>query len=123
MKARRRRAVSSIQSAKAASKAVGPFVGLQEDYKALIKRPDKDGYQQFLVNLISASLGKGACSSVKMEFVARDSLEVCVLTCSPSPQPVYVKDAQSDKFYLRTGNATQELGTKDSVEYIKSRWV
>ena len=36
--------------------------------------------------------------------------------------PVYVGDGQHTKFYIRTGNTTQELTTKESVEYVKSRW-
>lgn len=40
----------------------GDVPGLEPDYRTLGKRPDRDGYQQFLVILISNTLGKSACS-------------------------------------------------------------
>jgi hypothetical protein len=100
----------------------GKVLGLDSDYKTLHQRPNRDGYQQFLVNLISTTMGKVACSSVKLEFVSCDGADVCIVHCAPSPRAVYVQDSQHAKFYLRTGNATQELSTKDSVEYVASRW-
>jgi hypothetical protein len=36
---------------------------------------------------------------------------------------VYVQDNQQRRFFVRTGNITQELDVKDTVEYIRSRWI
>jgi hypothetical protein len=63
------------------------------DYKTLSKRPDRDGYQQFLVNLVSSTLGKETCASLSIHF-------------HPAAG----------------GNTTQELGTRESVEYVQARW-
>lgn len=41
----------------------GKVVGLDADYKTLSKRPDRDGYQQFLINLVSSNLGKEICET------------------------------------------------------------
>jgi hypothetical protein len=98
------------------------IVGLENDYRTLSQRPNQDGYQQFLVNLLSNSLGKVPCSSVSIEFSAPGNNEVCLVNCPASPAPVYVQDGQQSKFYLRVGNTTQELSTKDSVAYIDGRW-
>jgi len=100
----------------------GNIMGLENNYRTLSQRPNRDGYQQFLVNLLSNSLGKVPCSSVSIEFSAPGNNEVCVVNCSASSAPVYVQDGQQSKFYLRVGNTTQELNTKDSVAYIDSRW-
>jgi hypothetical protein len=97
-------------------------VGLKRDYETLGKRKDRDGYQQFLINLISKTLGKVACSAVKIEFASRDGRDVCLVRCSPSPRPVYVEDGNQTKFYVRTGNTTQELTSRDSNDYIDRRW-
>ena len=63
-------------------------VGLKEDYETLGQRKDHDGYQQFLINLISKTMGKVACSGVKIEFASRDGRDVCLVRCSPSPRPI-----------------------------------
>jgi len=100
----------------------GQVLGLEPDYKSLGRRQDRDGYQQFLINLISQALGRDVCASVSISFHLLNGGEVCALRVSPSPNPVYVQDRQQSKFYLGTGNTTQELGTRESVSYIKTRW-
>ena len=98
------------------------IVGLKQDYETLGQRKDRDGYQQFLINLISKTMGKVACSAVKIEFASRDGNDVCLVRCSPSPRPVYVDDGNQTKFYLRAGNTTQELSSRDSNDYIGRHW-
>lgn len=100
----------------------GDVLGLDADYSTLSKRPDRDGYQQFLINLISTALGKGACASLAVSFHPVSGRETCVVRVHAGPSPAYVEDGQQTRFYLRTGNATQELGTRDSVEYVRTRW-
>jgi hypothetical protein len=100
----------------------GEVLGLEPDYKTLSKRPDRDGYQQFLITLISNTLGKSACALLTISFHPVSGKEVCVVSVRPSPSPVYVKDGQQECFYLRTGNSTQALGTRESVSYAKTRW-
>ena len=100
----------------------GEILGIEPDYKTLSKRPDRDGYQQFLITLISSSMGKDVCSSLSINFLPMKDKEICVVRINPSPLPVYVPDGQQTKFYLRTGNTTQELATRESVNYIKARW-
>ncbi|MEZ4273640.1 MAG: putative DNA binding domain-containing protein [Myxococcota bacterium] len=100
----------------------GNVLGLEPDYKTLSKRPDKDGYEQFLVNLLSSSLGKAAAANVSPSFHAVDGKEICLVDVEPSPSPVYLKDGANSRFYVRTGNATQEFGTKETVEYVGSHW-
>jgi hypothetical protein len=100
----------------------GKILGLDVDYKTLSKRQDKDGYEQFLVNLVSATMGRVACACVRIGFCSRDGNEVCIVFTTESPRPVYVEEGTQTRFYFRVGNTTQELSTKDSVEYIKTRW-
>ncbi len=100
----------------------GTVLGLEPDYHTLGKRPDRDGYQQFLVNLISSTMGREVCASLSISFHPADGKEVCLVEAAASPKPVYVEEGAATKFYLRTGNTTQELSTRQSVEYIATRW-
>lgn len=100
----------------------GEVLGLDADYGTLSKRPDRDGYQQFLINLISSTLGKGACAGLSVSFQPVKGKEVCLVRVEAGASPAYVEEGQQTRFYLRTGNTTQELGTRDSVEYVRTRW-
>ncbi|HEX5219509.1 MAG TPA: DUF262 domain-containing protein [Verrucomicrobiae bacterium] len=100
----------------------GKTVGLEQDFKTLTKYPDKDGYEQFLVNLVAKTLGKVAASFVKIGFCTRDAKEVCVVHAESSHQPVWVDDQPQPHFYLRSGNTTQELSGQDQADYIKVRF-
>ena len=100
----------------------GQVLGLVPDYGTLSKRQDCDGYQQFLVNLLSASLGKEACAKLSISFASVEGKDVSIVKVPKGTKPVYVADGQQTKFYLRTGNTTQELTTKESIEYVNSRW-
>jgi hypothetical protein len=98
----------------------GTVVGLEKDYQTLGKRPDRDGYQQFLVTLISKTVGKVACSAIKFEFSTHNERDICIIRCSPSLKPVYVGDEA--RFYVRIGNTTQELNPKDAEDYLARHW-
>ena len=100
----------------------GKVLGLVPDYTTLSKRQDCDGYQQFLVNLLSTSLGKEACANLSISFASVEGKDVLIIKVPKGTRPVYVADGQHTKFYLRTGNTTQELTTKESIEYVNSRW-
>lgn len=100
----------------------GRILGLEREYSTLTKRPDQDGYQQFLVNLISTSTGKEVFTDLTVSFEDADGKEVCIIRAKASLRPVYVKEGGQTTFYVRTGNVTQGLGVKEAMEYIKTRW-
>ena len=99
-------------------------VGLERDYATLGTRPNKDGYQQFLVSLLSSTIGKEIFSDVTIGFEETDGLDVCIMRVRPSLKPVYVKEKEGAHtvFYIRSGSTTQPLGLKEAMDYIRSRW-
>lgn len=100
----------------------GEILGLEQDFATLSKRPDRDGYQQFLVNLVSRSLGAETCACLSISFHPVRGIEVCRIAIGPSPRPLYVEDGVATRFFVRTGNLTQELSTRAAAEYIGDRW-
>ena len=48
--------------------------------------------------------------------------EVCRVDATPSPRPRFVKEDGQEKFYVRTGNATNALGMKEMFAYFGQRW-
>lgn len=100
----------------------GRVLGLDADFGTLSKRPDRDGYQQFLVNLVLLQLGKDVCAYLAISFHPVDGKEVCAVKVEEGTAPAYLDEGQKTKFYLRTGNTTQELSTRESVDYAKGRF-
>jgi len=100
----------------------GELLGLEKDYATLSTRPNRDGYDQFLVNLMSSSLGRDINNSVSVSFQKVKDHELCALNITPSPRPVFIEAGILRRFYVRTGNTTQELNAEEAVDYIRTRW-
>lgn len=96
-------------------------VGIEDDYKTL-QKPDRDGYELHLVQLISSNIGKERCLNVNTSFHELDGKDICMIQVEPSSKPAYLKEGQESRFYIRTGNQTQPLGIKESIEYIQEHW-
>jgi hypothetical protein len=100
--------------------ADGP-VGLARDYKSLQKRPNRDGFENWLTtDVIRLRLGAQVMPHLWVSFEPlADGSEICRVDAEPSPDPVYV---DGKRFFLRVNNTTQELGLADAVGYVKKHW-
>ena len=99
----------------------GSIVGLQPDY-GTFKKPSRDGFELFLTDLLLGTLGKDMATSIRTTFHEVDGKDVCRLTVAAGPRPVFLKEGNDDAFYLRAGNSTRRLSTKEAVQYCKARW-
>ena len=45
-----------------------------------------------------------------------------VFECSPSRSPVYLKDGNTERFFVRTGAATTELTMSQARDYVRERF-
>lgn len=96
-------------------------IGLEQDLKTL-KRPDFDGYQQFLLRLLDSALGKDVLSGVFISFPSVDGVEVCAVEVAACPRPTYVKGGTDSRFYVRIGNTTRPFSTREAVNYVGEHW-
>jgi FixJ family two-component response regulator len=99
----------------------GMAVGLRHDYQTL-RRQDRDGFETFLVNLLLEAYGKEIVPLLRIDFNELDGHEVCRVSAKPSRRPVFVREGNGEQLYVRTGNATRQLSTREAVEYCKLRW-
>jgi hypothetical protein len=51
-----------------------------------------------------------------------DGKDLCRVAIQPSPRPAFIKEGQFEHLYIRTGNSTRLLTTKEAVDYCKTRW-
>ncbi len=98
----------------------GNPIGLEKDYLTL-KKKNKDGYELFLINLISNYLGKEYCGNVNISFFTIKDKEISSLTIQLNDKPVFVEQ-MGQALYIRTGNSTQKLNTKEALEYIQKHF-
>ena len=98
----------------------GDVVGVASDYQTL-KRPDRDGFEQFVLGLVRTRLGGDVCSLVHVAFTDVTGREVCRIVVEPAERPVYCVEDSVPRFFLRVGNGTRELNVREAVLYIGRR--
>ncbi len=95
----------------------GNPVGLEVDGFA-----NEDKMTLHLVNLIKTKLGVKNMSFIHIHFEDFDRHRILIVDCSPAVKPVYLKDGDKDRFFIRTGPSTSELSTKEAIEFINDRF-
>ncbi len=100
----------------------GTVLGLDHDFKTLGKKQDRDGFELFLTTLLLDEFGKDAAPSIQTTFHQPDGKDVCRVAFKPAPKPAFVKDGNAEHLYIRTGNSTRQLTTKEALAYCKQRW-
>ncbi len=100
----------------------GNVVGLQHDYKTLGRKQDRDGFENWLTTLLLGAYGKDTSPLIRISFHEVEHKEVCRVIAQPSSKPVFVRDDKAQHLYIRTGNSTRLLSTREAIEYCKMRW-
>ncbi len=100
----------------------GKPLGLANDFKTLGKRQNRDGFENWLTNLLLEHFGKDASAFISITFHNMAGADVCRVVAKPAAKPCYVQDGQAEHLFVRTGNATRQLTTREAVEYCKHRW-
>ena len=95
----------------------GSPVGIQADE---FENEDKMGLH--LVNIVKARMGIQAITSLHVHFDDHDDCRVMVVKCRKAPTPVFLKDGETERFYIRTGPSTTELSASQTQDYIKLRF-
>jgi hypothetical protein len=101
-------------------------VGVSDDGSAV--GIDVDGFENedkmslHLVNLVKNRMGTTAMTNLHVRFDDHNGNRVMVIKCLKSPTAIFVKDGETERFYIRTGPATNELPASQTQEYIKHRF-
>ncbi|WP_419608503.1 helix-turn-helix domain-containing protein, partial [Thiolapillus sp.] len=86
------------------------------------KFPNEDKMYLHLVNLIKDRMGVAHMMYMHPRFDEHECVRVLTVECLPGKSPVFVKDGNVERFYVRTGAATSELTGGQAQEYIKKRF-
>jgi predicted HTH transcriptional regulator len=55
-------------------------------------------------------------------FHSLDGKDLCRVAIQPSQRPVFIKEGVDKHLYIRSGNSTRRLTSKETVDYCKTRW-
>ncbi|TPV34071.1 DUF262 domain-containing protein [Paucihalobacter ruber] len=105
----------------------GEVIGLEPDYGTL-KEPNKDHFELHLKNLVNSAFGKEfGASSLDIRFPIVADTEICEIDIKAGNKPLYVEVAdksgnKSKKFYIRSGNSSQELDIEETASFISKRF-
>lgn len=105
----------------------GGILGLESDYNTL-PSPNKDSFELHLRNIVNKTFGKEfAATNLTIRFPIVNDLEICEVNIKPGLHPLYctVADksgAANKKFYVRSGNSSQDLDIEETASFIKTRF-
>ncbi|BDZ68743.1 RNA-binding domain-containing protein [Methanobacterium ferruginis] len=99
----------------------GTIYGIEHDIPYL-KKKDKDGFEQRLIQVIENNLGLNVMEHIKITFEEKYDKNVCLVKIKSSPEPIFVETNEGPLFYLRAGCTTKPLNNKQQYKYINLHW-
>jgi predicted HTH transcriptional regulator len=99
----------------------GNPVGLDRDL-ATLPKPNLDGYELFLRNLLNAAVGADLCARISIEFPTVDGAQVCALRIPAASRAVWIKTGNDKVLYVRSGNSTRPFDGEEAHSYITTHW-
>lgn len=103
------------------------IVGLENDYKTL-KNGTKDEFELHLRNLVNYAYGvEFATNNLTISFPTIQDTEICIVEIKPGNRPIYTEvsdknGGKTKKFYVRSGNSSQEMDITEVANYINNRF-
>ena len=103
------------------------IIGLENDYRTL-KSGTKDEFELHLRNLVNRAYGvEFATNNLTVLFPEVEDVEICTVEIKQGLKPLYseVSDknkTKSKKFYVRSGNSSQEIDITEVASYINQRF-
>jgi len=105
----------------------GEILGLQEDYNTL-KEANKDHFELHLRNIVNNAYGKDfATTHMKVNFPVIEESEICEIDIKAGTKPLFLEVSDKNgqkhkKFFVRSGNSSQDLDIAETAEYVKRRF-
>lgn len=96
-------------------------VGIKADYMA-IKRRDRDGFQNYLINQIAQKIGNIHLKHIEIAFHEVQGQEICQVRVGASHEPAFLNHKGRQLFFVRTGNGSRPFKISEAVNYLNERW-
>lgn len=97
------------------------MLGLADDIFTLSK-PNIDGFELHLVEVIKKYIGADLSSHIKISFPIVEDTQICRIKVSRSGRSVFTQYEGKEDFFVRSGCSSQPLGREEQSAYEKSHW-
>ena len=104
----------------------GAVLGLESDYASL--NADRDKFELHLRNLLNQQFGVAfVAKKLAITFPTSEGKEVCQIEISPASEPLIIKQKDNngkniEKFYVRSGNSSQEIPLSQMKIYLQDHY-
>ncbi|HUY51157.1 MAG TPA: protein kinase [Streptosporangiaceae bacterium] len=100
----------------------GAVLGIEPDFGyCQHEKPNADGWLSSLKQLVINALGAEVWSTIHASLVPYEQKTVAAVQCPARTSETW-HHADSDRFYMRASNATEELTGPGLVKYIREHW-
>ena len=96
----------------------GKVLGLEPDLQ-ILRKPTIDALETAINMAFNKMIGVEFRQFVDVAFPELDNKPICVLRARPATHPVFLLEKESEKFYIRAGNASQSLTISQANRYIQ----
>lgn len=101
----------------------GTILGIEPDFEYCQKgKQDPDGWMLSLKTVIVNALGSEVWSAIHVSLVPKEQKTVAVILCARRVNHTWHNEEGGERFYMRAGNATEELTGRKLVAYISEHW-
>jgi predicted HTH transcriptional regulator len=94
----------------------GEFIGIEPD-----KFENEDKCRLHFKNLINQHIGAEFTNYLNFKVLKIENKTIAILECKSSQKPVFLKDKNEEKFFIRSGPSSIRLQTSKVLEYIEDR--
>lgn len=102
----------------------GTMLGIEPDFPYLKQgKQDADGWLLSLKEVIINALGAEVWSTIHASLVRHGEETISVVHSPPRNGETWHREDGSERFYMRTSNATHELTGSSLLRYIRERWL
>lgn len=102
------------------------LVGVQDDGLVSGIAPDEfanpDKYLRHFTNLLDSRIGIHINQHIHYDLIKLDDEFVLRVDCDPSPYPIFVKEGNTEFFYVRNGASTLNYSLSEALKYIRERY-
>jgi len=95
------------------------IVGIEKDIHSIPKN-NLDGFSLTLTDIFNTRMGADLSNIVKIIFHTIAGKDICRVIAGISTRPVYTKEGNITKFYIRSGLSTRDLNVEDAIKYISA---
>ena len=96
-------------------------LGLDLDYGTL-KKPDRDGFQVHIGNLLNSYIGKEVMKLWKLDWPNYDDKQICLVKITAANKPVYVTYEGKEEFFVRKEGSSQPLSRAEEHAWNTGRF-